>query len=43
MDAASEVITTKKGVVEFSKKGSGPYVMMLHGTPGSHDGNSGYS
>ena len=43
MDSASEIITTKKGVVEFSKKGSGPYVMMLHGIPGTHDGYSCYS
>ena len=43
MDSSSEVITTKKGIIEFAKKGSGPYVMMLHGSPGVHDGYSCYS
>ena len=34
---------TDKGPVEFYRAGSGPYLVMLHGTPGIHDGYSRYS
>ena len=34
---------TDKGPVEFYRTGSGPYLVMLHGTPGIHDGYSRYT
>ena len=42
LEAVSEIIQTKKGPIEISKKGNAPYVLCLHGTPGIHDGYSNY-
>ena len=36
MNAASEVVETARGPVEFARRGEAPYVMILHGTPGGH-------
>ena len=37
LHAASEVIATANGPVEVSRRGEGPPVLMIHGTPGGHD------
>ena len=39
--AVSEVAQTARGPVEYSKKGQAPYILCVHGAPGSHDGVSG--
>jgi hypothetical protein len=36
VNAASEVVETARGPVEFARRGEAPYVMILHGTPGGH-------
>ena len=33
---------TRKGPVEYTKKGSAPYILIFHGTPGMHDGVTRY-
>jgi hypothetical protein len=37
-DEKSQVVETKMGKIEYSIKGSAPYVLCIHGTPGMHDG-----
>ena len=37
LNAASEVVETACGAVEFSREGAAPYVLQFHGTPGGHD------
>ena len=34
----SDIAQTARGPVEYSKKGNAPYILALHGTPGTHDG-----
>ena len=41
-EACSEVVQTKKGPIEFAKKGNAPYALCLHGSPGMHDGYNNY-
>jgi 2-hydroxy-6-oxonona-2,4-dienedioate hydrolase len=41
-DEKSQIVSTDLGNVEYSIKGSPPYVLCLHGTPGMHDGEIGY-
>ena len=36
LDAASEVVQTKRGPVEFARHGAAPYVLIVHGTPQGH-------
>ena len=36
LNAASEVVETARGAVEFARRGEAPYVLILHGTPGGH-------
>ena len=36
LNAASEVIETSRGPVEFARRGEAPYVLLLHGTPQGH-------
>lgn len=37
LESASEVVETARGPVEFSRRGSSPYVVLFHGGPGGHD------
>ena len=39
---ASKVVETTYGFVEYCVKGEAPYILVLHGTPGMHDGMLGY-
>ena len=41
-ESCSQVVQTKKGPIEFSKKGNAPYCVCFHGTPGMHDGFNNY-
>ena len=34
--AASEVVETARGPVEYARRGEAPYVVIFHGTPGGH-------
>ena len=43
LEAASEIVETAKGPIEFYRTGDGPYILLMHGTPGSHDGYSLYT
>ena len=36
LNAASEVIETSRGPVEFARHGAAPYVLLFHGTPQGH-------
>ena len=36
LNAASEVVETARGPVEFARRGDPPYVLILHGTPQGH-------
>lgn len=36
-NAASEVIETSRGPVEFARHGQAPYVLLFHGTPQGHN------
>ena len=36
LNAASEVVETARGPVEFARRGAAPYVMIFHGTPQGH-------
>lgn len=33
LNAASEVVETARGPVEFARQGDAPYVLIVHGTP----------
>ena len=37
LNAASEVVETPRGAVEFARRGEPPYVLILHGTPQGHN------
>ena len=37
LSAASEVIDTSRGPVEFARHGEAPYVLIFHGTPQGHN------
>ena len=37
LDAASEVVDTARGPVEFARAAEAPFVLQFHGTPGGHD------
>jgi len=37
LNAASQVVETARGPIEFARRGSAPYVVILHGTPGGHN------
>ena len=37
LNAASEVIETARGPVEFARRGEPPYVLIMHGTPQGHN------
>ena len=37
LNAASEVVDTPRGPVEFVREGEAPFVLQFHGTPGGHD------
>lgn len=37
LNAASEVVETARGPVEFARHGDPPYVLILHGTPQGHN------
>ena len=37
LDAASEVVETARGPVEFARHGDAPYVVIFHGTPQGHN------
>ena len=37
LNAASEVVETACGPVEFARRGEAPYVMIFHGTPQGHN------
>ncbi len=36
LNAASEVVQTARGAVEFARHGAAPYVLIFHGTPQGH-------
>jgi pimeloyl-ACP methyl ester carboxylesterase len=38
LEAKSEMIKTPLGNLEYSKRGEPPYILVLHGAPGHHDG-----
>ena len=40
--STSEIAQTARGPVEYSKKGNAPYILAIHGAPGSHDGYAGF-
>ena len=37
LNAASEVVETARGRVEFARRGEAPYVVIFHGTPQGHN------
>lgn len=37
LNAASEVVDTSRGPVEFARHGGPPYVLIMHGTPQGHN------
>ena len=37
LNAASEVVDTARGPVEFARHGAAPYVLIMHGTPQGHN------
>ena len=37
LNAASEVVETARGTVEFARRGKAPYVVIFHGTPQGHN------
>ena len=37
LNAASEVVDTSRGPVEFARHGGAPYVLIMHGTPQGHN------
>lgn len=37
LESTAEVIETKRGPVEFSRRGVSPYIVLFHGGPGGHD------
>ena len=37
LNAASEVVETARGPVEFARRGEAPYVVIFHGTPQGHN------
>ena len=37
LESSSQVVETTSGLVEFSKIGDPPFVLVLHGGPGGHD------
>ena len=37
LNAASEVVETARGPVEFARRGDAPYVVIFHGTPQGHN------
>lgn len=37
LNAASEVVDTERGPVEFARHGDEPYVLIMHGTPQGHN------
>ena len=37
LNAASEIVETARGRVEFARRGDAPYVLILHGTPQGHN------
>ena len=38
MNATSILVETAFGPVEYSKQGQAPYILLMHGSPGIHDG-----
>jgi pimeloyl-ACP methyl ester carboxylesterase len=41
-NARSDLFQSTFGQVEYAKKGEGPCIVIVHGTPGMHDGLSGF-
>ena len=41
-DSRSDLFQSTLGTVEYAKKGEGPCIVLVHGTPGMHDGLSGF-
>lgn len=42
IEASAVVYKTPLGNIEYSIKGSEPFVLCIHGMPGLHDGDQGY-
>ena len=42
-DANSKITETACGAIEYSMRGAAPYILLLHGAPGAHDGASNFA